>query len=120
MALAQRSELTVIALSDVVCATCGVLFSLPTRMRESCQETGQKFYCPSGHGNVYTETDAMRYKRWYKQEQKLRQEEFIARNKAEADLRRIQLRIQRGVCPKCKRSFPNLKAHMACKHPEPK
>lgn len=35
-------------------------------------------------------------------------------------LRKVKIRVGRGVCPCCNRSFENLRRHMESKHPEVK
>ena len=83
------------------------------------------FYCPNGHGQSYTESEAYKLKKqlkasqediaWYKG--KLEQEQNSSRS-LKGIITKQKKRIQHGVCPCCKRSFQNLRRHMSNKHPE--
>jgi hypothetical protein len=44
----------------------------------------------------------------------------VRAEKAEEAKARLEKRVRSGLCPCCKRSFVNLKRHMATKHPEEK
>ncbi len=34
--------------------TCGIPFSMPTRLYNKCRESGDDFYCPAGHCLTFT------------------------------------------------------------------
>lgn len=110
------------------CYSCGVLFAsniLPRR-----REDGGTFYCPNGHGQSYTESEADKLRKQLtdeklKREQAERDMEWArvaerkadaARAKVEKKLRLQTRRIEAGVCPHCQRTFKQLAAHMKCKH----
>lgn len=103
---------------------CGVNFAIPQTLYNTAKEHGVGFYCPRGHhlglGESYVtklerelESERKR-KEWAQQDAKTaRRAEAIARGK----LRAQSERVSKGVCPCCKRSFQNLRRHMAAKHP---
>jgi hypothetical protein len=101
------------------CANCGILFGITQDFEARRREDHRDFYCPSGHANRYnqkSEADRLR--------DKLRAEglekERAMRDAAEAKAANEALlkRVHAGVCPCCKRTFKQLAAHMARKHPE--
>lgn len=102
------------------CCSCGVLFGMTQEFKKERLQDHRNFYCPNGHHQHYTaETDAEKNARLLREEQARHQRTLqreneirIAKEKAERKLRRVD----RGVCPECKRTFPNLARHMACKH----
>lgn len=113
------------------CCSCHITFAMPKDFQHRCRETGQRFYCPLGHGQVYATTEIQKLK------DELRREKFwrdnaetrarAARDQADAAERsaaaykgvatRIKRRVANGVCPCCKRTFADLARHMAGKHP---
>lgn len=112
------------------CASCGVIFGIPTDLEQRRRSDRQAFYCPNGHHLVFSgatpaEKDAAAAKkradRLYASLQAARdQEEAARREAAEAKASEIRLRwrIGNGVCPCCSRTFPGLAAHVATKHPD--
>jgi hypothetical protein len=114
------------------CISCGVMFALPYTLQVQLKKSHATFYCPSGHGQVYSgETDAERlakevekYKKLWKQEQNYAAGALEERNTAQRSLKatkaahtRTKNRIANGVCPCCNRSFANLGEHMHMEHP---
>jgi len=118
---------------------CGLPFAMPKRLMDTCQETGQKFFCPLGHTLSYTESEADKYRSEadkYRREaerlkQKLAQKDDEIRDERERTERerrsaaayrgqvtKLQTRVKAGVCPCCTRHFTNVERHMATKHPE--
>jgi hypothetical protein len=115
------------------CFKCGVTFGMPETLRNTClDDHSRSFYCPNGHGQVYTgQTDA--------QKQKARADRLSAQLQVrdnqlvhERDQRRAtersnralkavntrtKKRIANGVCPCCKRNFKDLAQHMSGQHP---
>jgi len=119
------------------CYKCAVVFGMPRVLYNTCRRDKQVFYCPNGHGQSYTtsEADDLRAK-LQKQEQataaaraeaererRWRQEGYEERQRLECRLAaqrgvttRIKNRVANGVCPCCNRTFVNLQRHMATKH----
>lgn len=114
-----------IALTDMECGECGIVFAVPEDWRAEKQRTGNGWFCPNGHSRVYRESDAARYKRLLDEanaqntrlSESVRQAQ-IAEKRAVAEATRIKKRIHAGICPCCKRTFQNLARHMATKHPK--
>jgi hypothetical protein len=95
---------------------------------EELRRSGRTFYCLNGHEQHYSEST----------KQKLREaKDALARERARADqlradrdaadrrvsaakgqVTKIKNRVGRGVCPCCNRTFADLGAHMATKHPD--
>lgn len=116
------------------CCICGVIFAstlLPSRRKD-----GQDFYCPNGHGQRFTKTEAAKLREQLSVEQARREQaerdllwaqaqerkavkKLISQtNSLAAGARKWSTRIQAGVCPHCQRTFKQLAAHMKCKHGE--
>ena len=121
------------------CAECGVLYGMPKSFLDQRRKDGGTFYCPNGHSLSYNETDLDRErKRRKRAEEDARWEaDRAARARADADQakasaraekaaktrirnsrERERQRVANGVCPCCKRSFRDLRRHMASQHPD--
>lgn len=112
------------------CASCGVVFAIPSTLEKRRREDGQNFYCPNGHVLVFSGPSEAEKKATAAKERADRlgaqlmaqrdQTHAAQREAAEATAREIRLRwrVGNGVCPCCHRSFPALAAHVATKHPE--
>lgn len=113
------------------CYSCGVPFGMTTDFRRIKLDNRHdprknEFYCPNGHGQIYTgKTEEQRQRERAERlaaklthtEDQLQATE--ARRRAEKGAKtKMRNRIKNGVCIECKRSFPDLKAHMDTKHPE--
>lgn len=114
------------------CIKCGVSFGVPAdfqRQRKSDQAT---FYCPNGHHQCYMYTEEWRLRNEvarltarmdqkdaeikYQREQRYSTERSLKATKGVVT--KLKKRAKAGVCPCCNRTFKQLAAHMACKHPE--
>lgn len=114
------------------CASCGVKFGFPDDLDESLRKTGNTFYCPNGHSNVYRKTtaDLLREQLAQKEQEKVslqqrvnywvseHNNQYEEKVKVEKKLKRTEKRILNGVCPCCNRTFKDLAAHIKTKHPE--
>ena len=107
------------------CGSCGINFLMPTvRNNESkAKGRGLSWFCPNGHERVYGETEADKVRRELNTaRQQIARAEDEAREaaaratKAENAKKRLEKRINAGLCPCCNRSFQNLQRHMATKH----
>lgn len=116
----------------IECYKCGVPFMVPERLRQNWLKSKDEFFCPNGHGQIYTKSTAQileekmeRQKQLHERELEviqnrlldevnLRQDEEKKRKKSD----RLLKRVHNGVCPCCNRSFVNLQRHMKTKHPE--
>lgn len=124
---------------ECVTCTCGLIFAVPSAVRERWVETGSGFQCPMGHPLSYQHSELSKMRKELERSQAetakaLREKEFArsnaaaerqAREKTERRLTatrgahtRTRNRIKNGVCPCCTRSFQNLRSHMKTKHPE--
>lgn len=122
------------------CCNCGVLFAMPKTVYDDCLRRSsaapgatRDFYCPNGHSQHYTGKNreqeleeklqraqdragwaAGRAEQAERREQAQRGAATRARNERDRQARRVK----HGVCPCCHRTFKQLAAHMAAKHPD--
>jgi hypothetical protein len=112
------------------CGECGIEFAIETWLRDKWVEEKHGFYCPNGHSRRFVgETEAERVKREMTAQLQAAQRDLewerIRATSAEASARavkgqitKLKKRVGNGVCPCCHRTFKQLSAHMANKHPE--
>jgi len=116
------------------CCECGVAFGISRELYNEClsRGRGRMFYCPNGHGQHYTGTEAERLKEELATvKQKLAWEaEQAKRQKSEADYQarraaaarglvtKLKNKAAKGECPCCGETFPDLHKHIAESHPE--
>lgn len=128
------TERVTIELVTEDCCSCGVIFAMPAALNRKLRENGEFFYCPSGHKQHYTETEASRERKLREQAERrleaekgwsARLEETLEREKkshasTKGQLTKARKKVQAGVCPVdgCRRHFENLERHMKNKHPE--
>jgi hypothetical protein len=117
-------------LVTVVC-WCGVYHAVPSELRAKQQRdhaNGWKhtsIYCPLGHTHVIAgEGESDRLKRRLDAERSRAARLAAERDQAQASARaykgtatKARKRAAAAVCPCCKRSFVQLRRHMAAKHP---
>lgn len=116
---------------QTTCYSCGVLFASPVLAER--MNDGKTFYCPNGHGQHYTETEATRLRAevertkkqletvsrdrdWQRSQRQTAEKSIIAHKGLVTKARNKLARVHQGVCPDCNRSFQNLAAHMKTKH----
>lgn len=115
----------------VSCYTCGARFGIQNQLyRRVVTDAIGTIYCPTcGKESCWGESQDQ--KRIKELQRKLEWEaaevarQKAARDAAEASLQatkgvvtRMKRRVSAGTCPCCKRTFSQLAAHMAMKHPE--
>lgn len=107
------------------CGECDMDFAVPDEFYKKRKEDGERWYCPRGHCRVFRDSDLERTKKALNEAQlrnnKLATELMNARNEADKvkkAKRKLEVRIEKGVCPCCNRTFANIQRHMATKHPE--
>jgi hypothetical protein len=114
------------------CPVCGIHYGVPPNYARQRRMDGKDWHCPNGHQLTFGKSELeivreelQRERQALDQEkarvrdlkeQRDRVQESLAKEKESA--KRLKRRIGNGVCPCCKRSFDNLKRHMATKHPE--
>lgn len=113
---------------------CGHTFYMTRDHYNNTRQHKQGWWCPvCGCARAWTgETEAEKLKKqlasaerqaaWHKDNARHEREarELTQRrlNATKGAKTKLQKRIKNGVCPCCTRSFMNLKAHMATKHPD--
>lgn len=115
----------------VCCCQCAVEFGLPEGLHDGRREDQGMFYCPNGHSQYFPRGGGKdgRIKRLEKELETRNRELNFQRNMRRATensnrglrgvatrKKRELSRVSKGVCPKCNRSFQNLRRHMECKH----
>lgn len=122
----------IVTIIPVDCCNCGVVFGLAEGHLRQLRQTGEWFYCPNGHRQHYTETDADRLRKQLalaeRQRDAARANATHFQDQAEATERvlratrgqvtKLRKRVANGVCPCCNRTFANLARHMAGQHPD--
>ncbi len=109
------------------CCSCGIPFFMPTyHQKMLISKPGTAFYCPNGHIQHYTgpteadklkkeiEEEKIRYKNSLEIYQNKWLDALNDKKKVEKDL----IRLKKGVCPCCNRTFLNLHNHMKKQHPD--
>ena len=123
--MAELSVRTELWFKTASCITCGVVIALPHEYYEKRMKDHANYFCPNGHSQHFvgeTEEERLRKqlervtkeKEWAERLAKVREAENTKLLKNAVRLRR---RAAAGVCPCCKRTFKQLAAHMANKHP---
>lgn len=116
----------------VVTCWCGMRHAVPEELREfqlRKHDNGQGdfyIYCPLGHQYTPAGTPEVERLRRQVQQERERTARYAAeRDQADASARaykgaatRARKRAAAAVCPCCKRSFVQLRRHMAAKHPD--
>ena len=117
-------------LASETCCNCGVVFAMPRDLMEQLRKSGGWFYCPTGHKQHYTESEADRLRRelaaaekrltaergWSQRLSDSLETERKRHASTKGQLTKTRNRIQNGVCPDCHRHFVNVERHMASKH----
>lgn len=115
------------------CPSCGVIYTISKRVRDSQRENGGRSYCPNGH-NVGWDAGGSENSRTRRERDQLKQEiaerddeiagersrRLAAEKQAETERRRavsLKKRAAAGVCPCCNRTFSALAQHIATRHP---
>ncbi len=133
MALALTVDLE---LKVVTCGGCGITYAIPAALHRQYKENGATVNCPNTAcpwgGMVCGETKvqalkkelaaakearemAIRGRRWA---ERARAPESRSHAATRGHLTRSKKRHAAAVCPCCKRSFKQLRRHMATKHPD--
>lgn len=121
-----------VQIEPVSCCNCGTVFGINDGQLRSLRRSGDWFYCPNGHQQRFTETDADRLRKKLELTEQARerariwaqsvQDQYDAERKSHAatkgQLTKTRKRIAAGVCPCCRRTFANLGRHMTGKHPD--
>ena len=110
------------------CPVCGIDCVLPANYLKKRREDGKSFYCPNGHSQSYTKSEADRLREqleaakrdaeWQRARAERADKSLIAQKAQTTKARNKLERVANGVCPCCTRSFTNLRRHMATKHPD--
>jgi hypothetical protein len=107
---------------------CGIHLAIPASLYDSAQRNhSQNIYCPLGHTFVFKgETEEQKLKRLLNAERDrtaaLRGERDGLENRLRSTkgvVTKLRKRAIAGTCPfGCRRTFPDLSAHVITKHPD--
>lgn len=111
------------------CYKCAVKFAIPASLQRRLRETGDEFFCPNGHGQVYKAPEIQKLRdelrrvreqsqrdiEWQRGQRRVAEKQLIAKK---GQITKLKNRISKGVCPCCNRSFADLHRHMTTKHPD--
>ncbi len=114
------------------CAACGIPFGVSKSFIDRRRIDGREFYCPNGHSLSFHTTELDRVKKELENEKRSHQWTRESKERVEGDRRvayhrlaatkgvitKLKNRVSHGVCPCCSRTFKQLAAHMANKHPD--
>jgi DNA repair exonuclease SbcCD ATPase subunit len=125
MALAKIS--VEVELTEINCGQCGGTYAINEKYRETKYQKGGCWNCPYCRvGWGYSDNNEnSKLKRALEQEKK--RKEWAQQQAANAERAlaaqkgvntKLKKRVAAGVCPCCNRTFKQLSAHMAKKHPE--
>lgn len=111
---------------DIVhCYKCNTPFGMTEDLNTRRHRDGKSFFCPNGHGQVYTESSEKKLKQENQRLQNnldaVQGKAILLQREAEENARkytRIRTRVQNGTCPCCDEKFDNLREHMQSRHPE--
>lgn len=121
-----------VSLEVIHCYKCAIPFAVPVDYKQRLRDTGEEFFCPNGHGQVYTKTTVMKLQEQIEREQEKIKHlnnslDFVKTQRDSAERRivgqkiqvsKLKNRIKNGVCPCCNRTFQNLHNHMKTQHPD--
>jgi len=123
-----------VTLKSIDCCACGVPFAMPADLLGWFREHEDRwFWCPNGHQQHFSESEATRLKRKLEEKEAALQRARAARDQyqgywqgeqrshsaTKGQLTRARRRAAHGVCPvpECsRRPFDNLARHMSSKH----
>lgn len=103
------SEVATVNLSRIACANCGVVFAIGEEHQRHLRQTGDTFYCPSGHANYYNKVDPCE-----------KSKRRIAELNEQLDAAAKKIReLERGNrCEHCGKRYKNLVRHIQKQHSE--
>ncbi len=115
------------ALQTKTCPVCFINYAAPELLFEKKLEKKDNWFCPNGHSLVFTgETEAEKLAKevarlkseveWQKGRVALKAKDVIAQKGLAAKAKNKLARVEKGVCPKCNRSFQNVARHMQTQH----
>ena len=117
-----------VAIDPETCHACGVTFGMARSFMKDRLTDGKTFYCPAGHGAVYTKSTQAELERVRGQLAYSR--ESLAGERAghqrtanrlagtQGALTRTKRRANAGVCLNCHRTFANVVRHRERMHPK--
>lgn len=109
------------------CCNCGIPFLMPAYLRDMLlTKRGEAFYCPKGHSQYYSGKSAEAklkeqvedLKKQHAKEYNDMQNKMLDAISEKLKVEKQLMRVHKGVCPCCNRTFTNLSRHMKTKHPE--
>lgn len=110
------------------CIVCSVPIFMDAARDAELQRNHGNFFCVNGHSQRYIDkSDLEKLRDQLGEKERLLAAErarastnFLAREKAERELKKVKRRVSQGICPCCNRTFTesSLARHIKTKHPE--
>ena len=115
LALAVTVELT-----KMNCGECGGTYAINERYREQKYQKSGFWHCPYCQCSWgYAKGENARLKEQLAAETKRKEAALARENEERMAKEKLELKVKRinkGVCPECKRTFQNLARHMCTQH----
>ena len=101
------------------CWSCGVVYGITERMHNKRREDGGSFWCPNGHGAVFSETEVQKLQKRLDRSARLlasAEGELVTQKQAHSTtkgkLTRARKRAEAAVCPHCNRTIRQMAQHL--------
>lgn len=123
---------TAVQFITIECYKCGVVFAVDQALQGNWRRDKTEFFCPNGHSQSYTDSEADRLRAQLKKQQAETERQRLEAER-QRDLRvaaerrtiaqrgvvtKLKKRVNCGVCPHCQRTVAQMARHIASKHPE--
>ena len=102
----------------VKCCSCGIMFWVADDFDDRLRESKKTFYCPNGHPQSYTTSEADKLRKQLEEEKRKASQVQFELIAAERKVKRLEKRAKNGICPCCHRQFVQMTRHMKSQHPE--
>lgn len=103
------------------CCTCGVLFAFTEEYKREARRDHRWWYCPNGHTQQYVDkSDAEKLREANRQIASLEEDVRVANaatRSAQQQHSSLLKRVEKGICPHCRRHFANVERHCERQHP---
>lgn len=106
--------------TQIDCGACGGSYAINENYRAHQYRKGGYWHCPYCQCSWgYAKGENAQLREQLDAERQRKERALGSENEMRAERDKLTRKLKRvdcGVCPECKRTFPNLAQHMACKH----
>ena len=110
-----------VAIGIFWCSECNSPIALTNQQYQRHKENGTTFWCSAGHSQIFTQSENQKLAEAQGRvtflETKVRNTEGMLTAEVKKR-RRLEKRVNNGVCIHCHRTFQQLARHVKSKHPE--